>query len=357
MNKKSKFMKLKPLFYLLLALTANSFLISCGKDEPKQMKTLMQTDNPSPLIERFMQQMEMYNNGVMLKSGQRMCVDSAVWYIDAALNYTYANAGHPFERLHRDTLYTEMNLENGYEAAYEEVFDTYAQFLQGISRHYYEEIEGDNKQFIMATVEDMGPLPQNKRKLRIITAIGSGILQLSDDFGQGEAYFYNRDAIYNCNWENASGAPIIFEAKLSNHFNPPPSALDCRWYFYGTTTTVILNYEDYQLNVTPVNYLDYKIYATSSAIGNGLTNEVKCLEWNQNNSGVHEMQFYYDHLKVFVNEWLNSSQNTGNKKFALSFIDSPSVTEIGETLIYHKPHLIFRKRSLECQTGPEPLPL
>ncbi len=244
-----------------------------------------------------------------------------------------------------------MSLVNGYEAAYEEVFDAYETFLTGLSHHFYEEIEGDNKQFMMARVDDMGSLPGNKQKLRIITVTGTGTLEQTEDFGNEEAYFYNRDAYYNCNWESAHGAPIIFEAMLSTHFNPPHSNPDCRWYFYGATTTVTHSYEDHQLNTTPINYLDYKIYAASSAIGDGLTNEVKCLEWNQNNSGIHEMQFYYDHLKVFVNEWLGSSQNTGNKKLASSIIDSKSrIVNPGYiTIIYHEPNFEFRKRGGVCQ--------
>jgi hypothetical protein len=311
--------------------------------------------DPSSLVLGFKQKMEDHKNGIYLKSDEKIQIDSAIWYIDATLNFTYANGNHPFARLHWDTLFIEMDILNSYEAMYQQVFDGYGASLYGVSDKYHA-ISEENKQFMMAMVEDMGPLPGNKRNLRIITVTGSGTLQQSGDFDTSEAYRWHRNDSIDCAFAPAeTNAPLLFEAKLSAHFNPPPSNPDCHWYFYGSTTTITHYYEDHQLNTTAVNYLDYKIYAASSAIGDGLTDEVKCLEWNQNNSGIHEMQFYYDHLKIFVNEWLASSQNTENKKLAPSFIDSTSEPNMGEMTIYHVPYLKFRKRGLYCQIT-EPLP-
>jgi hypothetical protein len=332
------------------------FIGACSKEEPKNNQEFKESiEDPTGLIKSFVHKMEMHKEGSILKSGQAMTVDSAIWYIDATINYTYANASHPFAKIHRDTIYIEMKLVNSYEASYEDVIEAYDTLLNAISRQYYERVKGENKEFIMAMVEDKGSLPDNKRSLRIITVIGTGNFQHSGEFGVSESYFYNRDANYNCSWESAPGAPIIFETMLSTHFNPPPSNPYCRWYFYGATTTVTYYYEDHQLNTTPANYLDYKIYAASSDIGDGLTDEVKCLEWNQNNSGLHEMQFYYDYLKIFVSEWLGSSQNTENKKLAPSFIYSRIINPGNETIVYHEPNFYFRKRGLVCQIK-APLP-
>ena len=340
-------MKTKISFFLLLSLATGLLMTRCSKDENRQQVQLQADEDPSALINNFVEQMALYNRGVMLKSGLRMSVDSAVWYIDAALNYTYADAGHAFARLHRDTLYTEMSLVNGYEAAYEEVFDAYDTFLAGLSHHYYEEVEGDNKQFIMARVDNMGPLPGNKQKLRIITLTGTGTLLQTDDFADSISYLWNRDAMYNCDFKPSDGAPIIFEAMLKNEFQPqdPPN---CRYYYYGSSDIVVLDYANYQLNTTLTNYLDYKIYAASSSVGNGITNEVLCLDSNSVNN-IHEMQFYYDHLKDFVNSWLNSNQNTSNKKLADVFIDSK--TKLYPTFsIFHLPEMTYRKRGLECSS-------
>ncbi|MDO8897953.1 MAG: hypothetical protein Q7V19_09915 [Bacteroidales bacterium] len=342
-------MKLKRTIFVIAAVGIALLTTNCSKDVPnRQQEFSIAEEDPSALINNFVQQMELYNKGVMLKSGQRMLVGSAVWYIDATLNYTYADAGHAFARLHRDTLYTEMSLVNGYEAAYEEVFDAYETFLTGLSHHFYEEIEGDNKQFMMARVDDMGSLPDNKQKLRIITVTGTGTLEQTGDFGNEEAYSWDKNATMTCNPsipEPGNGAPVIFEALLQNHFQPqvPPN---CRYYYFGASDVVQLDYSNYQLNSTLTNYLDYKIYAASPLVGNGLTSEVACLNYNADN-GIHEMQFYFDHLKDFVNEWLTSNQNTAHKKLAEVLIDSKSSTNPPFS-IFHLPQMIYRKRGHVC---------
>lgn len=348
-------MKTKISFFLLLSLATGLLMTRCSKDENRQQVQLQADEDPSALINNFVEQMALYNRGVMLKSGLRMSVDSAVWYIDAALNYTYADAGHAFARLHRDTLYTEMSLVNGYEAAYEEVFDAYDTFLAGLSHHYYEEVEGDNKQFIMARVDNMGPLPGNKQKLRIITLTGTGTLLQTDDFGNDEAYKYEDFALWDCFGNNVgTNAPQLFEAILSQHYNPEP-ANNCRWYFYGSTVELILDYNDYPLDPTPDNYLDYKIFAASEAVAN-FDDWTECLEYNYQGSGIHEMQFYYDHLKDFADQWLSSSQNTDNKKFAEASIKSKETFFSSDRLIWHEPKLYFRKRGMVCTGRIEPLP-
>jgi len=321
----------------------------CSKDENRQQQPLQTDEDPSALINNFVEQMALYNRGVMLKSGQRMSVDSAVWYIDAALN-TYADAGHAFARLHRDTLYTEMSLVNGYEAAYEEVFDAYDSFLSGLSHHYYEEVEGDNKQFIMARVDNMGPLPGNKQKLRIITLTGTGTLEHGEIFEPWEAYRWHRNDSVDCSFALAeTNAALLFEALLLNHFNPTPSS-GCRWAYYGFSDDVIYNYEMFPSGLPyPPNYMNYKVFFASS-INAPTTSETTCLEFNQHGLGLHEMQYYYDNLKDFVVAYHNSTQNTQNLRFTSALIDCKefnSAIDLTSSL-YHIPIITYRKRMLVC---------
>lgn len=337
----------RAVFFTLLILSGWAIIqfTACQKDTGQN--PVQHEEDPTQRIEQFYADMQNWKQGVPNKSGGRISLDSAIWYIDATLNYYYANSNGTSAKFHRDTVYVEMELVSDYEAMYQQVFSSYDESLSGLSEKYHA-ISGENKRFIMAIVNDAGPLPENKHKLQIVTVSGTGILQSSGDFGESESYFYNRDALYNCDWEIAPGAPIIFETMLSSHFNPPPSG-SCHWFFYGSTTELVLEYEDFQLNDPIQNYLDYKIYAASSVIGDGLTDEVKCLEYNQNNSGIHEMQFYYDHLKVFVSDWLASPENTGNMKLAPSVIESRISEGSSGSIFYHRPNLKFRKRGLSCQ--------
>jgi hypothetical protein len=298
-------------------------------------------------IQNFMAKVDYIRENPGYKSGEYLSIDSAIWYIDAALNYNYAKANHPFAELHRDTSFVEMGVLESYEAAINEVVGAYGGSLSWLSQKYHA-IEGDNKQFIMANVEDMGPLPDNKRSLRIITITGTGTFARSEVFGEDEAYLFNRAATFDCEGESALSAPKIFDTYLNNHYNPDPANNDCRWYFYGSIDMVDYKYEEHQL-LNPVdNYLDYKIFAASQYV-NPITEVTRCLEWDQELSGIHEMQFYYDYLKELIDEWMASGQNTHNRRFApSSIIDSKDVTNNYRRTIWHEPKIEFKKRGMIC---------
>ena len=154
-------------FLKVISIVLVLFIIGCVKDSQIGKSNNQTEINPENLIIDFANRLDSYKISPNLKSDEKMQVDSAIWYIDATLNYLYTNGNYPFARLHRDTLYTNLNMINGTEAAVNEVFNTYDDFLTGISYKYYS-IEGDNKQFIMATVTDMGNISELKRKLRIV---------------------------------------------------------------------------------------------------------------------------------------------------------------------------------------------
>jgi hypothetical protein len=201
---------------------------------------------------------------------------------------------------------------------------------------------------MMAMVEDMGALPGNKHKLRIITVTGTGVFNFDGDFGDTEQYRYEHNVDFDCegNWIY-SNAPQVFEAKLGFHYNPPP-AINCRWFFHGIADSVIFLYSDYQLNDPLTNYLDYKIFAAYEGVA-AFDSLTECLVYNYNGSGIHEMQFYYDYLKELIDDWVNSAQNTSNRVFSSSKILGKDIEDIeGLRDIFHEPKVLFRKRDQVC---------
>lgn len=337
----------KVILCMIAAAMVAAMFFACSKESSKLNEHVSAIEEPdvSLLVQNFTQRMHEHKTGISLKSEESISIDSAIWYIDATLNFTYANGNHPFARLHWDTVFIQMDVLNSFEAMYQQVFESYDASLDGLAERYHA-ITGENKQFMMALVEDMGALPGNKRNLRIITVTGTGTLEHSGEFGELEAYRFEHFAEHDCFGNDTLGAPKIFEALLYQHFNSPPTN-NCRWYFYGAKDSLVVNYWDHPLNSTFMNYLDYKIFAASQAVA-PIDDLTECLEYNYNNSGIHEMQFYYDHKKDFINAWVSSSQNTGNLKFAGSLIKSED--EYFEYLryIWHVPTFYFRKRCLEC---------
>jgi len=337
---------------VVIAVATMAVFYSCGKQDvgnPSKVENQVISEQDlkiNNLIRSFRAKMDYFRDNPEYKSGEVMEVDSAVWFIDATINYYYAKANHSFCVMHFDTIYLEMNAMDSNKAMLEQVFATYDASLFGLSEKYYA-IEGENKQFIMAIVEDMGLLSDNRHNLRIVTLIGTCTPTQSDDFGVDDAYLFYMGANINCDGEpTQGGAPEIFEEMLSNHYNPE-AGNNCRWYFYGAIVTKTLFYNDYQMNDPLTNYLDYKIFAASQSVAQ-ITSETECLEWNQNSSGIHEMQFYYDNLIELIDEWLESGQNTNNLKFASSTITSADRPENGYRVIKHIPSITFRKRGVVC---------
>ena len=341
---------------LMVAGTFNS----CSKDQPAptdadsyQDFQIAETSDINKLLLQFNQKYEDFKDGKLHKSGEKISKDSVIWYIDAAINFNYASGVYSFGRLHRDTIYVEVQFDAEMKALLAEVFETYEQSLIGIGQKYYA-ITGEHKKFVMATVSDAGPLADGKRKLRIATLTGTGEATLSGDFGDDENYLFNRDATINCDGAQSLSATKMFEVKLLSHFEPTPPT-GCRYFFFGLESTLQPKYTDpgNQLNTTLTNYLDYKIFAASDAVINHpINDEIMCLDYNHSND-VHEMQFYFDHLVTFANEWLNKLGNTGyNKKwYSGSDIVSFDESNLSQTReIWHEPILIFKKRGYTCES-------
>jgi len=338
--------------FLLVGWIAVNFS-SCHKSSEEVHTNLQADENPAELVEQFNEAMQAWKQGVPFKSGEKISIDSAIWYIDATLNYYYANSNASSANFHWDTVYVEMKLVNDYEAMYQQVFASYDESLSGLSEKYHA-ISGENKRFVMAMINDGGPLPDNKRKLQIVTISGTGFFQSSGDFGEEDTFRYEDYAENDCfgNIINTN-APNTFEAALFQFYNPDPGS-NCSWAFYGSTDDIQINYLDHQLNYPLTNYLDYKVFAASEAVA-AFDEATECLEYNYNNSGIHEMQFYFDYKKAFINEWLNSAQNTGNKRFAMAKIKS--VYENDVQTIYHIPTFYFRKRMKVCGVAIEIPPI
>jgi len=309
-------------------------------------------------IENFKTKMMDFKNNPDLKAGGEMSYDSAIWYIDATLNYEYANASHPYAEIHRDTAFFEMDLIDAQRANYDDVFTAYDESLNRLSTAYYQ-ITGEEKQFMMALVTDAGPLPGLKRNLRIITITGTGTFTNGYPWSDTIGFKYNDDAQKDCSdIHDLFGAPVYYEAQLQVDYNTHPDQ-DCFYYFYGGIDSAVFNYWDYPLgNLYPENYLDYKIFFADQEVA-PFTEDTDCLEYDQHDLGINEMNFYYDHLVQLIDDWLESPLNVNDYKFATSKIESVEDFNIqtGKLKIFHKPTIYFRNRGIACSVTQEPPPI
>ncbi|KAF5028944.1 hypothetical protein DSECCO2_653750 [anaerobic digester metagenome] len=341
-------MKTKIILILLAFALAAGVFNACKKDAAPANEPTADAvnDKINLLLGNFTNNYETYKSGKWLKSGDKIDFDSVLWYIDGAINFNYASGHYSFERIHKDVIYVEVLVDPDMKALLTNVFESYNESLLRIGEKYYA-ITGEYKKFIMATVSDAGPLPDGKRKLRVTTLTGTGLATQSGNFGNDESHHYGRDASFNCDDQIALGAPRVFDAKLMEHFNGTPPPTGCRYYFMGTPVEVVLEYQNYRINpaVPLTNYLDYKIFVARENLYPFTFNDtVVCLEYNQWNSGIHEMQFYYDHLKALV-----LANKPNNKAFASSEILSPISNSSPNRVIFHKPYLSYKTKLISCE--------
>ncbi|MDD2633549.1 MAG: hypothetical protein PHH42_13890, partial [Bacteroidales bacterium] len=148
----------KPITTILAALLISGAAIfySCSKQESSEPLSVGEQPEISSTdqlvlnrIEGFKTKMMDFKNNPDFKAGGEMTYDSAIWYIDATLNYEYANASYPYAEMHWDTAFFEMDLIDAQRANYDDVFAAYDESLNRLSAAYYR-ITGEEKQFMMA---------------------------------------------------------------------------------------------------------------------------------------------------------------------------------------------------------------
>jgi hypothetical protein len=171
-------MKLFNLTMLSLAvLLFAAVFYSCskqGQTEPAGLATEIYQSEADILIENkiiaFKGKMELLRKNPSYKSGETISVDSAVWYLKAALNYTYARAGVDFNHLSNDSAAISVSLTNG-EIAENELPDIYLQILDSV-RAIYNAAEGNDKNLYMVNVAP-SDASVNSTDLTIYAATGT----------------------------------------------------------------------------------------------------------------------------------------------------------------------------------------
>ncbi len=132
--------------YLLLPI-AGMFIIaaifvSCSKQdqteltgsppETSQSKADIRIENK---IRAFKSKLGHLRENPQFKSGETIEVDSAVWYIEAASNQTYGDAGTPFGELVVDSFNIDVPATNG-EVQLNDLLTAYDEMISGLSDSY-----------------------------------------------------------------------------------------------------------------------------------------------------------------------------------------------------------------------------
>lgn len=240
-------MKTNKLF-LALSFLSMILLISCSKDETSKVD-----QNQSQLSAFDLKVGNLVKNfktklGSKLKSDETISVDSALWYINATINYTYGGATVEGQKpAEAETGSATITLpENEGALTFEQVETLYNEALESVKDLYYN-VDADDKKFSCATVV---PDEDNPLQLNITTTTYSS-------WGLPAMFTWPENASYH--W--AMTAPTQFQNKYAQIFewsnnNLPPGytqvwildhgySVDARMYQWKTG--IFDNYEYYYL--------------------------------------------------------------------------------------------------------------
>ncbi|MEI8047019.1 MAG: hypothetical protein WCI92_06550 [Bacteroidota bacterium] len=279
--------------------------MACAKEKTEviSQSNLVNDDQLVNQVNWFMDAAKDVKEGNYLKSGEKMYLDSALYYIGSTLNYKYGFSAEPFNKLTLDTVYVNIP----YIAAEGKTYIVDA--LQGYNltvdqlRLKYQNISSSKKFLIGCVIQNAGMTSNNSSIIvRVIGQFGSD--QPTAPISYDAAYWWERNS-YKCDGTGEEGAPNRIDADINFAKRPIPAP----GYKVVFTDLIIeqdafSNPDDFRTpNDVEDNFCDYKLYYASSQVG-PLTSEVGCLGEDAAHPGIDEMIFYRDGMNVVLSNWL-----------------------------------------------------
>jgi len=292
-------------------------------------------------IHQFLDLSEQQRQGVYLKSSNRITVDSAIYYIGVTIKYTYCFPTSVYNKTIWDTTYISFPVDQqSGDVLDSDVIDAYIDCVDSV-RILYSAISNTTKKLISVVLQDLGTNANHNRSIRVIAQIGTGstslsILNSNTGFNEDDEYLYV-DGSFKCDESNPGfGAPDILEGEILFKFRPTPLPGYHVWFEPGEAYTP--TYYAYPGDGTIDNYCDYLVFYANSDISS-ITAVTKCLDYDQDNSGIHEMDFYLDGADYIVAYWLEHYNPEGKSFETCSFLS----TGIGNpnTMIKHILNFTF----------------
>lgn len=249
--------------YFILAGATILFILlifSCRKqfeDEPDigVINSANKHDNTELRIQSFIERM---NDG--LKSGGPVTTDSAIWYMEAGLNYTYAIYDSGLVYLSRKTTELSIDLNESQEVDEAELEDTYDKMVDDLEDHY-NDISETYKHIFYCDVIDMG-ISNGVLEVNLVTVIACGYWINQYGSFNSTDYWYSILLMGKCDEYQGQGegddAATQLEYKIMH-----PIIVPCypyRIYWTDDTTISGVHPGDYPYQNAPRGFRAYYYY-------------------------------------------------------------------------------------------------
>ena len=201
-----------------------------------------------------------------LKDGRVYSIDSAVWYLNATFNYTYAIWDSAFMYQSLDSTFHEVDLDPAGKVEESDLYAVYDLMLDDLEEHY-DDISLSPKHVFLCIIINNG-ISGGKLQLEFISSIVSGYtINMYDPFNSTDYWFSIWDygkCDHTCLGQDASDR---LEYKLMH-----PQAVPLRIYFIPQVT--IHDVDPWYYDYEGVKYGKRGFWYE----GSGIINEPQCLD-------------------------------------------------------------------------------
>lgn len=285
-----------------IAIAAMAVFYSCGKQDAAdtlKLETPALSDQDvkiNNLIKSFRAKMDYLRDNPEYKSGEVMEVDSAIWYLEATINYSHTFPNDYYRQMKIDTCYLPIILNSYGMADLEEVAQRYDEMKEQVRDFYYG--SGFEEKGLVLVDLVLEPLKSDDLILKVITVTGEKTNTPPPGFGIDGPFVEGDDWWYGENTGRCDPHTWVYDAAQQlmsaiNEFIPDPNGN----YYFTNQFQVTRKGGNVNIRRTgdpepPDNIYDYYLYSASEAVGT-VDDDVLCLEYT-------EMNYYFQYLKYLL---------------------------------------------------------
>jgi len=288
---------------LAVTVVTLSVLNSCSKQDVASKdatgKQLILSDHDKMInnaIRSFRAKVNYISENPGYKSGEVMEADSAVWYLEATINYSHAFPNDYYGQMQIDTSYITLTRNNEGKVDMNELASKYSQMKLGVSNAYYNS-GFDEKGLVLVDLTEE-TFKSDEITIKVVTVTGEKTNSTPPEIGvdgpfvEGDDWWYGENE-GKCNQPVYSSDAAKELMIAMNEFIPDPNGN----YFFIHLFQIIKTggYPDVRRigdPEPPDNVCDYYLYSASEAIG-PVNNDMLCLEYT-------EMNVYFNYLKYLL---------------------------------------------------------
>jgi len=286
-----------------VAIATMAVFYSCGKQDtgnPSKLETPALSDQDvkiNNLIKSFRAKMDYLRVNPEYKSGEVVEVDSAIWYLEATINYSHTFPNDYYGQMKIDTTYLPLVLNSDGMADLEEVAQRYDEMKEQVRDFYY--ASGFEEKGLISVDLVLEPLKSDEVTLKVITVTGEKTnstpppgFVVDGPFVEGDDWWYGE-------FHGKCDTPSILDDAANqlmlamNNYIPEPNGN----YYFTNQFQVTRKGGDENIRRSgdpepPDNIYDYYLFSASEAVGT-VDDDVLCLEYT-------EMNYYFLYLKYLL---------------------------------------------------------